>query len=367
MLIVADQNIPQVKKAFGELGEVRLIEGRGLAPRDVRAADILLVRSVTPINAALLEGSAVRFIGSATIGTDHLDLDYMHDKNIAYAHAPGSNAQAVAEYVLSAMLALRADLGLVGIIGYGNTGRRLAKLLDALEVRYLVNDPPLQAGGSNAQQWASLEEVRRADIISLHVPLIKTGPCPTYHLIDEDFLRRLRPDSLLVNTSRGAVVDNMALLNYLDNNRMQTVLDVWEGEPAIDFRLLERVSFGTPHIAGYSLEGKLNATQQIYTALCGFLNVQPGWRPLPAPPPAQTLTSRLQGFDAIRDLVLQACDIRRDDAQLRRLMQQPLTERGAGFDRLRRGYPLRREFSAYRCRERGEDLGRKLLGLGFAL
>lgn len=367
MLIVADQNIPQVEEAFGGLGEVRLLEGRRIAVNDVRDADILLVRSVTVVDAALLEGSKVKFVGSATIGTDHLDLDYLRDKGIACAHAPGSNARAVAEYVLSAILALRAEPGLVGIIGYGSTGSRLAGLLDALGIDYLVNDPPLRDSGSTVRPWASLEEIGQADVISLHVPLAKSGSYPTYHLVDDGFLRALRPDCLLINTSRGAVVDNRALLEHLDNNRMQTVLDVWEGEPSIDFRLLERVSFGTPHIAGYSLEGKLNGTQQVYEALCAFLKVKPAWRPLPVSP-THTLSSRLKGFAAIRNLVLQACDIRRDDVQLRRLMQLPLTERAAGFDQLRRDYPLRREFSAYRCQlESSETLGPALCGLGFAL
>lgn len=365
MLIVADRDIPLVKEAFGGLGEVRLVEGRGLVAGDVRDAEVLLVRSVTPVNAGLLEGSAVRFVGSATIGTDHLDLDYLRARGVAYAHAPGSNAQAVAEYVLSAMLALRSEPGPVGIVGYGNAGRRLARLLDALDVPYLVNDPPLRAAGFPVPHWAPLEDIRRTNIISLHVPLTKTGPHPTYHLVNEEFLRGLPPDCLLINTSRGSVVDNRALLRHLDNARMQTVLDVWEGEPAIDFQLLERVSLGTPHIAGYSREGKLNGTQQIHTALCAFLDVKPGWQPR-RESPRQTLTSKLQGFAAIRNLVSQVYDIRRDDAELRRLTQLPSTERPAGFDRLRRTYPLRREFSAYRCRvENDGDTRRKLGQLGF--
>lgn len=367
MLIVADRDIPLVKEAFGGLGEVRLVEGRGLVAGDVRGAEVLLVRSVTPVNAGLLEGSAVRFVGSATIGTDHLDLDYLRGRGIACAHAPGSNAQAVAEYVLSAMLALRSEPGPVGIVGYGNTGRRLARLLDALEVPYLVNDPPLRAAGFPVPHWASLADIRRMSTVSLHVPLAKSGPHPTYHLVNDGFLRGLPSDCLLINTSRGAVVDNRALLKHLDNTRMQTVLDVWEGEPAIDFQLLERVSLGTPHIAGYSLEGKLNGTQQIYTALCEFLDAKPGWQPR-REPPQRTLTSKLRGFAAIRNLVSQVYDIRHDDAQLRRLRQSPSAERAAGFDRLRRTYPLRREFSAYRCQvENDDDTRRKLGESGFAI
>jgi erythronate-4-phosphate dehydrogenase len=371
MLIVADRNIPQVQEAFAGLGEVRLHEGRSLKSPDLKDADILLVRSVTPVNAALLAGSRVRFVGSATIGTDHVDVEHLRAKGINFAYAPGSNALAVAEYVLAALLAVQATLkGPVGIVGYGNTGSALARLLHALGIEYLVNDPPLQQSGTaKGVEFVSLAEVRRAPVISLHVPLTRGGQHPSFHLADEKFLNDLAPDALLINTSRGAVVDNAALAAYLGRGGLRAVLDVWEGEPAINAGLLEKVTLGTAHIAGYSLEGRLEGTQRMYQAVCEFLDIKPMWH-YTAPAPAQAhLSTGKTGVAAVRDCVLQAYDIRRDDAQLRALLPLPAAERAAGFDRLRREYPPRREFATYRCRLAQVDrvLQRQLAGLGFAL
>jgi erythronate-4-phosphate dehydrogenase len=372
MLIVADRNIPQVQEAFAGLGEVRLHEGRSLQSPDLKDADILLVRSVTPVNAALLAGSRVRFVGSATIGTDHVDLEHLRANGINFAYAPGSNALAVAEYVLAALLAVQETppKGPVGIVGCGNTGRALARLLHALGIEYLVNDPPLQQSGTaKGVEFVSLAEVRRAPVISLHVPLTRGGQHPSFHLVDEKFLNDLAPDALLINTSRGAVVDNAALEAYLGRGGLRAVLDVWEGEPAINAGLLEKVTLGTAHIAGYSLEGRLEGTQRMYQAVCEFLAIKPVWHYTAQAPAQAYLSTGKTGFAAVCDCVLQAYDIRRDDAQLRALLPLPAAERAAGFDRLRRDYPPRREFAAYRCRLTPADrvLQQKLSGLGFAL
>lgn len=372
MLIVADRNIPQVKEAFAGIGEVRLHDGRGLKAADLREADILLVRSVTTVNESLLTGSKARFVGSATIGTDHVDLDYLRDNGIAFAYAPGGNARAVAEYVLAALLALheRKPQGPVGIIGYGNTGGSLARLLEVLGIDYLVNDPPLQQSGMRGDiEFVPLAEIRRCPIVSLHVPLTRGGPHPTFHLVDEPFLDDLAPGALLINTSRGAVVDNAALEKRLRGGGLRAALDVWEGEPAINAGLLERVALGTPHIAGYSVEGRLNGTQRMYEAACAFLGIAPVWRYAPPDPPP-TLETDARGFAVVRDLVLRAYDIRRDDAMLRALLPMPAAQRAAGFDRLRRDYPPRREYAAWRYRLNpgiGDELQRQLAGLGFAL
>jgi erythronate-4-phosphate dehydrogenase len=371
MLIVADRNIPQVQEAFAGLGEVRLHEGRSLKSPDLKDADILLVRSVTPVNAALLAGSRVRFVGSATIGTDHVDVEHLRAKGIKFAYAPGSNALAVAEYVLAALLAVQeTPKGPVGIVGYGNTGSALARLLQVLEIDYLINDPPLQQSGTvKGLKFVPLAEIRRAPVISLHAPLSRGGPHPTMHLVDEKFLNDLAPDALLINTSRGAVVDNAALAAYLGRGGLRAVLDVWEGEPEINAGLLEKVTLGTAHIAGYSLEGRLEGTQRMYRAVCEFLDIKSVWH-YTAPAPAQAhLSTGKTGFAAIRDCVLQAYDIRRDDAQLRTLLSLKADERAAGFDRLRRDYPPRREFAAFHCRLGDIDpaLQQQLPGLGFAL
>ncbi|HEX5057083.1 MAG TPA: 4-phosphoerythronate dehydrogenase [Gammaproteobacteria bacterium] len=373
MLIIADRNIPQVQEAFAGIGEVRLHEGRGLGAADVKDADILLVRSVTPVNAALLEGSRLRFVGSATIGTDHVDMDYLKSRDIEFAYAPGTNALAVAEYVLAALLALHENKpqGPVGIVGFGNTGSALARLLNVLGIEYLACDPPLQESGLRSDmEFASLPEIRRCPIISLHVPLIRGGRHPTFHIVDESFLSDLAPGTLLINSSRGAVVDNPALLTRLQRGDLHAVLDVWEGEPAINAELLEQVRLGTSHIAGYSVEGRLNGTQRMYEAVCAFLGIRPGWRYTVQAPLKPVLMTPYRGYAALRSLVLQVYDICRDDMALRALLSLPPEQRSAGFDRLRRDYPPRREFAAYRCSlASGPDsiLQKQLAGLGFAL
>jgi erythronate-4-phosphate dehydrogenase len=370
MLIVADRNIPQVQEAFAGIGDVRLCEGRSLKAADVRAAEILLVRSVTPVTENLLRGSQVRFVGAATIGTDHVDTDYLRRSGIEFAYAPGSNARAVAEYVITVLLALheKKPEGPVGIIGYGNIGRALARLLDVLGIEYLINDPPLQQSGTVKDvEFVTLAEIQHAPIISLHVPLVRGGPHPTYHLVDTAFLKKLAPQCLLLNTARGPVVDNRALAGQ--TQRIRAVLDVWEGEPAIDAGLLESALLGTPHIAGYSVEGRLNGTQRMYEAVCEFLRLKPAWNYAKPVPPQPVLSTRLQAYAALRDLVLQAYDVRRDAAELRALLPLPVAERAAGFDRLRRDYPVRPEFGAYRFRLDGgfdTSLQKQLKGLGFA-
>jgi erythronate-4-phosphate dehydrogenase len=300
-------------------------------------------------------------------------MDYLRESGIEFAYAPGTNARAVAEYVLAALLAVHEEkpVGPVGIVGYGNTGSALARLLDILGIEYLVNDPPLQSSSiAKNTHFVSLAEIRRAPIISLHVPLIKSGTHPTFRLVDAAFLDDLSPGSLLINTSRGAVVDNGALAKQLHPSRIGAVMDVWEGEPTIDVDVLERTLLGTSHIAGYSVEGRLNGTQRMYDVVCNFLRLKPVWRYTVSKPGQPVLSTNLQGFAALRDLVLQAYDIRRDDAQLRALLPLSAIERAAGFDRLRRDYPPRHEFAAYRCRlNAGIDgiVKKQLTSLGFGL
>jgi erythronate-4-phosphate dehydrogenase len=299
-------------------------------------------------------------------------VDYLENNGISFAYAPGTNARAVAEYVVTVLLALHEEKpeGPVGIVGYGNIGRDLARLLDVLGIAYLINDPPLQQSGTaNGLKFVPLAEIRRAPIISLHVPLVRSAPHPTHHLVDAAFLKQLSPQCLLLNTARGSVVDNHALLAQLRKGGVRAVLDVWEGEPAIDPELLERTMLGTPHIAGYSAEGRLNGTQRMYEAVCDFLRIKPEWRYGRPTPRQPVLSTQLQGFAALRDLVLQAYDVHRDAAELRALLPLPAAERAAGFDRLRSDYPVRPEFAAYRYHlDGGSDgsLQKQLNGLGFA-
>ena len=377
MKIIADENIPAVAQAFGTLGEVTLLPGRDLRAQDVRTADVLLVRSVTRVGRELLEGSRVRFVGSATIGFDHVDRDYLQSRSIGFATAPGSNATSAAEYVVSALLALGEWEGFslarrtVGIVGCGNVGSRVRDRLAALGCDCLINDPPLRERGGH-DEFVGLDDILQADIISVHVPLERAGRHPTWRLFDEAVLRRMKPDAVLINTSRGAVVENAALDALLAKRRdLRVVLDVWEGEPAIEMRLLEKVALGTAHIAGYSLDGKLRGTEMIYRAACDYLGCAPRWDAATVLPAANTLDLRgSTGGDVleqVRAAVFNAYDIRADDERLRGLLRLPPADRPAGFDRLRKEYPIRREFAATTVviSEDAARLGDLLRGIGF--
>jgi erythronate-4-phosphate dehydrogenase len=375
--IVADENIPFVREAFVTLGDVDVVSGRELAPSRVRDADVLLVRSVTRVDARLLAGSRVQFVASATIGVDHVDLAWLQAQGIGFANAPGCNAASAAEYVVSALLVLAQHGGFrlsgrrVGIIGCGNVGSRVLRMLTVLGMDCVVNDPPLRSRGGH-DDFVELDEALAADIVTLHVPLQRGGEDPTLHLVDAAVLARLRPGTILLNTARGAVVDGAALEHRLAvRDDLQAVLDVWEREPAIDAALLERVALGTPHIAGYSLDGKLRGTEMVYTAVCRHFGVPARWsaarclpsmarQPLVVPAGADPQ-------DAVRAAVLAAYDVRRDDADLRRMLHHPAAERPAVFDRLRRDYPVRREFNRYtvRLHSAAREAAAQLTGLGF--
>lgn len=361
LTIVADENIPWVEEAFGSLGSVTTCSGRAITQALVQTADVLLVRSVTRVDAALLAGSRVQFVGSATIGTDHIDHAYLADQGIAFAHAPGSNADSVVEYVLSALLHLAVTHNeplrgkTVGLVGCGNIGGRLAQRLPALGLRVLPNDPPL-AAQTGSHDFVELDHVlAEADIISLHVPLTRTGPHATYHLFDEAVLQRLLPNTWLLNTCRGPVVDNAALLHHIKAGRLDaTVLDVWETEPDLSMPLLERVDLGTPHIAGYSYDGKVTGTAMLYEALLAYLKRPSTWNPetIYAPAPEDQLaleapSSTLPEHAWLHHLTQQMYPIAEDDQRLRHLFLLPEAERGAYFTHLRKTYPRRRIFSLH--------------------
>jgi len=377
MKIIADENIPCVQQAFAPLGEVSLWPGRELQAEQVRDADILLVRSVTRVDAALLEGSSVRFVGSATIGFDHVDRDYLQQQGIGFATAPGSNATSAAEYVVSALMVLSERQGFelagktVGIIGCGNVGSRVRQKLSALGMQCRANDPPLQAGGDH-DDFVSLDEVLQADIVTVHVPLTKTSRYPTFHLVNETFLERLKPGAIFINTSRGAVADNRALEALLaSRDDLSVVLDVWEDEPSISASLLRQVDLGTPHIAGYSYDGKLRGTEMIYRAASEYFAQPVVWHAADELPPVATIDmrSRETGNALVSAMVLGAYDVRQDDARLRATLALSAAERTSAFDRLRKDYPVRREFteSTVLLDEPAGAAGTLLSGLGFAV
>jgi len=365
MLIVADENIPLLDAFFQGFGEIRRVPGRGIDRALVEQADVLLVRSVSQVNRALLEGSKVRFVGTCTIGTDHLDLEYFAEAGIRWASAPGCNARGVVDYVLGSLMTLAeiegADLAqrTFGVVGAGQVGGRLIKVLKDLGWVVKVCDPPRQA--AEGGDYLSLEQIiEQCDVISLHTPLTRDGEQPTWHLFDEQRLNNLKPGTWLINAARGPVIDNTALREVLlEREDLQAVLDVWEHEPTVDVDLADLCVIATPHIAGYSLDGRQRGTAQVYEALCGFLQ-----RPvevnlaelLPRPWLAGlTLDAATDPVWALAALCRSVYDPRRDDADFRRSLIGTDSEQRSAFDALRKHYPPRREIDSLKVRIEGQS------------
>ena len=365
MLIVADENIPLLDAFFQGFGEIRRVPGRSIDRATVEQADVLLVRSVTNVNRALLEGSKVRFVGTCTIGTDHLDLDYFQRAGIQWSSAPGCNARGVVDYVLGSLQTLAeiegADLNqrTYGVVGAGEVGGRLVKVLKGLGWNVLVCDPPRQIAEDG--DYVSLEQIiEQCDVISLHTPLTKSGNGSTWHLFDRERLNRLKPGAWLINASRGPVVDNAALRDVLlSREDLQAVLDVWEGEPEVDVDLADLCVLATPHIAGYSLDGKQRGTAQIYQAFCAHLGQEPAIELSDLLPPPWLAEVHLNASTdpawALATLCRSVYDPRRDDADFRRSLVGTVDEQRKAFDLLRKHYPERREIDGLKVRIHGQS------------
>lgn len=379
MKIVADKNIPFVQQCFSSLGDVEIAAGWQITPKVVAAADILLVRSVTKVNAELLENSGVRFVGTATIGVDHIDTDFLQSRKIGFASAPGSNANSVAEYVTAGLLEIAAkkNIGLagksIGIIGVGNVGSRVAEKCRALGMKPYLNDPPLQRQTADAR-YLPVEELYSCDFITLHTSLTLQGRDKTFHLAGEGFLRALKKGCVFLNTSRGAVVDSTALKGEIASGRFAAVLlDVWENEPAVDTELLRMVDIATPHIAGYSLDGKVSGLIMIYQAACEYFGLQVKFKAADflLKPEIDKLQIAAGGGqneqEMLRRIVKKVYDINYDDIQLRQIADLPAKQQGGFFSKLRKNYPVRREFANTKIFvEPGSDgLTRRLKGIGF--
>ena len=363
--IVADQNMPRVREMFAAYGELHLLVGRDISAADVKDADILLVRSVTAVGRDLLAGSSVKFVGSATIGTDHIDLNYLDAAGIGFGHAPGCNADAVVQYDLSVMCRLMPDWQSkkVGILGCGNVGGQLYKRLQALKVSCAVYDPFLSQ--QQIPDLGTLDNVLKCDVICVHTPITTDGAFPTQHLINARVLAELRPGTLLINAARGAVVDNRALLASLKaHSGLQVALDVWEGEPLLDLNLMNLVALATPHIAGHSLEGKTQGTQMVFDGFCRWANIVAEADVAND----EDVILRLEA-DSLEEAILDCYDVALDDQRLReglRGFKQGSDSIAVVFDRLRKDYPMRREFSAYTVGYATDDL-LQYQSLGFRL
>lgn len=376
MRILADENIPMLE-VFEQHGQLRRVAGRSLDRAVLADAEVLLVRSVTQVDQTLLAGSQVKFVGTCTIGTDHLDLDYLAAQGIGWASAPGCNARGVVDYVLGALLTLAERDGVnlaqrcYGVVGAGQVGNRLVQVLRGLGWQVLVCDPPRQQreGGDYVDLTTLLE---RCDVVSLHTPLTALGDWPTQHLIGAEQLQRLTVGSWLINASRGAVLDNQALKQFLVQRAdVRAVLDVWEGEPLVDVELAQRCDIATAHIGGYSLDGKIRGTEQIYQAFCQHFAV-PAKAAIEFP--AQTLLSMQLAahtpvMDALRVLCRAVYDPRSDDAAFRLSLQGDADARRAGFDQVRKNYPVRREIPDLQLHvsQPHDDLRQMIMALGIVI
>lgn len=405
MKIICATNMPFAMEAFSTLGDVRIMEGRDIAAGDVKDVEILALRSTTKVDGGLLEGSKVRFVGTATIGTDHLDLGYFDQAGIRWCFAPGCNANSVSEYVTAALLTLGERHGItlegktIGVVGVGNVGSRVVAKARALGMRVLMNDPPRERAEVRSQKaesripesteikangktsidvdpFVSLDQVlAEADVITMHVPLTKEGADKTWHLADEGFFTKAKKGLIFLNAARGPVVDSGALVRAMESGQVShAVLDTWEGEPAYRPELLAKVDVGTPHIAGHSFEGKVMGTVMVYREACRFLGVPATWSHEPLMPPALVPVLEVDAAGrsdeaVLREVVKRLYDIEADDRRFRETAVADDKVRAKAFDRLRKDYPERREFhyTTVRVRNVRPQLQAKLEGLGFKL
>ncbi len=351
---MADIDIPFLKGALEEVASVLYLKGKDIDAAAVREADALITRTRTRCDESLLGDSSLRFIATASIGYDHIDTEYCERGGIEWTNAPGCNSSSVEQYLLSTLLNLADSMKFrladktIGIVGVGHVGSKVERICRTLGMQVLLNDPP-RSRQEGPGQFVDLERIlREADIISLHVPLHMSGPDKTYHLADKHFIGDVKRNPIFINTSRGEVADGNALKNALDSGRLTAaVLDVWEEEPDPDPGLLARTAIATPHIAGYSVDGKANATGMSVRALSRFFDLGlDNWTPdrLPEPENSSIILDatgmRIQ--DVLLEVSRKTYDVRKDDVALR--------EDPGRFESLRASYPVRREPGAFRVK-----------------
>ncbi|MEZ5199145.1 MAG: 4-phosphoerythronate dehydrogenase [Bacteroidales bacterium] len=369
MKFVADDKIPFLKGVLEKYAEVHYLPGNAISNIHLKDADALLTRSITQCNKELLSNTSVKLIATATIGDDHIDKDYCQKNNITWASAKGCNAAAVEQYFTAGLLALASkhDIDLkgktIGIIGVGNVGTKIQQVSKLLGLMVLANDPPRERSEGKAG-FASLAEIQKqADIISLHTPLNHEGIDKSFHLMDQDFFDGLQKAVIFINTSRGAVVNTSALKNAINNGKVShAILDVWENEPEIDQELLQMAAIATPHIAGYTLEGKANGTTMIVQEIAKFFNLDlKNWK-AEVPASKTILTYNWEGLterEILQEVFSRVYPILQDDKKLRANPDK--------FEFLRRAYNYRRENNTYVLNREGlpEQLQQILAQLGF--
>ena len=339
MKIVIDDKIPYIRETISQITpDAVYIKGADISADDVRDADAMIVRTRTHCNEQLLAGSKVKFIATATIGFDHIDTEYMKRAGIEWMNCPGCNSGSVAQYLRSTLILLCRNKGLdpakdvIGVVGYGHVGSKVAAEARTMGFKVLVCDPPLQDLALSEEEFVSMDRIEKeCKVITFHVPFTRAGKYPTFHLADENFFRRLKCHPFIINTSRGGVVDNAALLNALDKGYVSdAVIDTWENEPNISLDLLNKVYIGTPHIAGYSADGKTNADNMVIEGLCRHFGMENRWH---ITPPALPDSFRPHGNED--DIRLALYNPLADSAKLKEAPHK--------FEELRGNYPLRRE------------------------
>lgn len=371
MKIIIDDKIPYIRGAFEDVAEVIYLPGSKTTAEIAKNADAIVTRTRTICNEKLLAGSSVKFIATATIGYDHIDTDYCDAAGIKWTNAPGCNSKSVEQYIASALMVLAETKKLklkdlcIGIVGVGNVGSKVAKICEIFGMKVLLNDPPRErAEGSD--KFVSLETVKNeADIISLHVPLNIKGEDATFHLGDESFFSTLKKKPVLINSCRGEVIETAAVKKALKTKQISAfVCDCWENEPDLDLELLGMTEIATPHIAGYSKDGKAKGTLMSVQAISDFFglglnNWQPSGVELPTNPIIEIDGEGMNEQEVFSKAILHTYDIRHDDKLLRLSPEH--------FEQQRGDYPTRREFPAFTIRTQRveEKTLEKLKLLGF--
>jgi len=375
MRLIVDENLPFTEAFFGKTAELIYLPGSEIKPADVKDADGLLVRSVTQVNQQLLQGSRVKFVGTATIGVDHIDEAWLNTAGINFASAPGCNADSVVDYVLASLLWLASEQGFnlkdqtLGIIGVGQVGGRLAARLTNYGCKVLLNDPPRAARGEEG--FLSLTQViNKADIICFHTPLTRRGEFPSWHLIGVDELALLEGKYLL-NAGRGGVIDQQALKNQIKKKTAPLLLlDVFEGEPSLDEELIKHCLLATPHIAGYSLEGKSRGTEMLYQAWCQHLGKEATVKLEALLPQVPVALLELEASCSVEEACRRAAHLCYHPLADSWRLLHALKTTGATekvYQALRKNYPIRREFSSLKVKAATVEQASALKALGFSL
>ncbi|MEI6892018.1 MAG: 4-phosphoerythronate dehydrogenase [Pontiella sp.] len=381
MKIVCAETVLLGQSAFAHAGEIEIIPDREITRDDLLDADALIIRSKTKATEELLHNTPVKFVGTATAGTDHIDADWLQRSGIYWCASPGCNANSVSEYLVAGLLTLRSRHGFelegktIGVIGCGNVGSQVVKKCHALGMNVLRNDPPLSAVSTDPDFQPLENLLVESDIVTLHLPLVKHKPWPTTRLANYTFFEQLKPGAIFINAARGDVCDYDALMDAKNSGAVsRTILDVWSPEP--DFRLdvLNLADLASPHIAGHSYEGKLNGTIACYNELCNFFEISKDWNiaaslPTPEIPTLEIDCREREDEEILHTLIQQVYQIEEDDRLIREAAAHSEVDRARNFDALRKNYRIRREFhnTEVTLHHASEEQKRKVAAMGFRL